>query len=134
MWVNVTIPATSNGAIEVMLPKSIQSDATCAWECGAMAATATVFTTEWVAFDAAGNGHEKYHAVPPPQSASVATPPPAYLSEKCTPVWHKGPVQASTAGIDGPAKWTNAQPGYTMFPSLSLDATSGDYAFYAVSC
>jgi len=132
IWVNVTVPAASSGAqIKVMLPRAAQRGAVCAWECGAETPIPAAFTTEWIAFDDAGNGHAEYHAVTPPPATR---PLPADLAATCTTVWHKGPVRATSPGIDGAAKWAGARPGFTMFPSLGLDVTSGAYAVYAAAC
>lgn len=135
LWVNVTVPAASSGAqIKVMLPRTARRGAVCAWECGAEVPIPAAFTTEWIAFDAAGNGHAEYHAAPPPASASATTPLPADLAATCTAVWHTGPVRETPPGIDGAANWADARPGFTMFPSLDVDVTSGAYAFYAAAC
>ena len=118
IWVNVTVPAASSGAqIMVMLPRTAKRGAVCAWECGAETPIPAAFTTEWIAFDAAGNGHAEYHAVLPPPSASATAPLPADLAATCSAVWHKGTVRATPPGIDGGAKWADACPGFTMFPS-----------------
>ena len=126
-WVNVTVPAASDGAdIQVLLPRSTAPTAFCAWECGLATAT---YNARWVSFDA-GGGHMVYRAgVPHP--THVMTP--ARLAT-CALLWSKG--AASMSGAPGVERvgWAAARPGRTMFPALTLVATSGAYAIYAQAC
>ena len=126
-WVNVSVPALSDGAsVQVMLPRSTEPAAFCAWECGRTTAT---YTSRWVSFDA-GGGHFEHHAVVPPRSQALA---PAQLAT-CAPLWSKGAASKSrVAGIEAVA-WVAARPGHTMFPALSLAVTSGAYTIYTRAC
>ena len=129
VWVNVTVAATGSAHIKVMMPQSAQPSSVCAWECGS---TAPTFTSEWVSFDA-GGGHLQLQAVAPSASAADA-PAPSSLLATCRPIWRSGAAAKSTVvGIDSIA-WEAARPGYTMFPALTLGATSGAYAVFAKQC
>ena len=105
-----------------MLPQSQRAEV-CAWECGG---SAGAFTEDWVAFDG-GGGHRRFRAVAP-----AATAAPARLGD-CAQIWKSGSASGNVAGV-GSVEWAPAVPGTSMFPALSLEATSGSFAVYARSC
>ena len=131
VWVNVTVPAGGGTAsVKVMLPSSARQGSVCAWECGFNhPVLAAPFTRHWISFGSA-NGFNRFTAVAPsPMSASAPD------MTSCIPVWSSGAsaLPAVVAGIED-VTWVSVQPGYTMFPDLTLTVSSGDYAFFAQSC
>jgi hypothetical protein len=148
VWVNVTVPPGSSGAnIQVLLPAKATAAKVCAWECGAVdasaaggvgvggaataatSASAPSFTSDWVTFDA-GGGHHQFRAVVPPPSATAV--PRSF--DGCRPVWQSGKASVPfTVGVES-VGWAPVRPGYTMFPALSLASTSGAYAVFARAC
>ena len=112
-----------------MAPASAQPDAVCVWECGVAHPPAAAFESRWVSFGSS-DGYHKVNAVVPPEADADTVPAPS-----CKAVWRSGTAAPNdtVAGIASVA-WAPAEPGFSMFPALTLAAGSGSYAFFAKPC
>lgn len=132
VWVNVTIPAgVGEAVVAVMVPRSAQPSAVCAWECGFAHPPAAAFKSEWISFGSS-DGYRKIRAGVPGAEVTTAT---TLNTTRCALIWHAGVVshRPVATGIRD-VSWNPARPGSTLLPSLVAKVGSGSYAFVAQPC
>lgn len=128
---NATVPAGAKIAtIEVVLPRLSMPTAVCVDDCTFADAEGPFkpgFSSQWTSFDA-GGGHYESRALLPSQIHPPVTPP-----SKCVRLWTPQ-TQAIDEGLPfgiQSVRWKSLQPGYTMFPSITLTTGSGTFAIRA---